>query len=274
MNVAHARVVLRPRGPGEIIDLCSQIVGKHALGLYLWLSALVLLPCFAGCLALRYALDFEWWLVWPIALVFTSLSQGVFTIAAGRWLFAERLRVREVLAAFASRAFSYTFAILFRTVLVVGSVIAFLVTPAVVATLLLYTPEASLLEMAGPGDALARSNNFSRHARGRAFGDWLSLLVLTATCITITHFLCDGLIADVLQLGQPFERIQDAGGSPYTLLGLFLSAPYVATARFLMYIDGRTRSDGWDIQVRFMAIAQTHEEGADRPTAAVERSAA
>ena len=25
--------------------------------------------------------------------------------------------------------------------------------------------------------------------------------------------------------------------------------------RFLHYIDGRTRADGWDIQLRFMALA-------------------
>ena len=38
----------------------------------------------------------------------------------------------------------------------------------------------------------------------------------------------------------------------------------VATARFLAYIDGRTRQDGWDIQLRFMAIAaaNTPEETA------------
>ena len=33
-----------------------------------------------------------------------------------------------------------------------------------------------------------------------------------------------------------------------------------ATARFLAYIDGRTRQDGWDIQLRFMAIAAASEE--------------
>jgi hypothetical protein len=34
-----------------------------------------------------------------------------------------------------------------------------------------------------------------------------------------------------------------------------LFIPYVATARFLAYLDLRTRSEGWDIQTRFAAIA-------------------
>ena len=36
--------------------------------------------------------------------------------------------------------------------------------------------------------------------------------------------------------------------------------PWVATARFLQYVDGRTRADGWDIQLRFMAIAAADGE--------------
>ncbi len=274
MNVSQARVVLRPRGAGEIIDLASHIVGQHALGLYARLFFWVLLPCYAACLALRYVLELAWWWVWPAAFVLTSLAQGVFTIAAGRWMFSEKLGALEVLGAFARRALSYTFATLFRLLLVTASVVAFIVTPAAIATLYLYVPEASLLEMAGPGQALSRSSNFSRHDRARAFGDWLSLVMLTATCMIVTHVLCDGLVDDILQLGQPFERLEDAGGSPYTLLGLVLSAPYVATARFLMYIDGRTRSDGWDIQVRFMAIAQERAEEAGQRPRSFARSAA
>ena len=39
------------------------------------------------------------------------------------------------------------------------------------------------------------------------------------------------------------------------VIGFFAALPLVATARFLSYIDGRTRQDGWDIQLRFMSIA-------------------
>ena len=46
------------------------------------------------------------------------------------------------------------------------------------------------------------------------------------------------------------------------LLGLHLSIPLVATTRFLAYIDNRTRRDGWDIQVRFLAIRRA-QAGSD-----------
>ena len=57
------------------------------------------------------------------------------------------------------------------------------------------------------------------------------------------------------QLGKPFGDLWDDGGSAYAIVGFFAALPLVATARFLAYIDGRTRQDGWDIQLRFMAIA-------------------
>ena len=38
--------------------------------------------------------------------------------------------------------------------------------------------------------------------------------------------------------------------------GALLSAPFVAAAGFLAYIDMRTRKEGWDIQLRFMALAE------------------
>ena len=68
----------------------------------------------------------------------------------------------------------------------------------------------------------------------------------------------------VLQVGKPFGSLIDEGGSASSLLGLFLAVPYWATARFLLYVDLRTRRDGWDVQVRFMALASQAEPEAAR----------
>ena len=64
----------------------------------------------------------------------------------------------------------------------------------------------------------------------------------------------------MLQLGQPFGSLWPNGGSLYAIFGLFASIPLCATTRFLAYIDARTRRDGWDIQVRFMAIQAEAEQ--------------
>ncbi len=46
----------------------------------------------------------------------------------------------------------------------------------------------------------------------------------------------------------------DAGGSLWMLIGAHAAIPWVAATRYLMYIDGRTRRDGWDLQLRLQAV--------------------
>jgi hypothetical protein len=49
------------------------------------------------------------------------------------------------------------------------------------------------------------------------------------------------------------------GGSAYAVAGALLSAPFVASASFLGYIDLRTRKEGWDIQLRLAALADSED---------------
>ncbi len=255
MNLAHSRVVLRPRTIAEILDLAAHLYASQALGLYLRLVLVVLLPCYAGCLALRYALHWSWVAVWVVALLSTSLLQGVFTVAAGRWLFSETLGVREVVAAFGQQLGSYFGAWLASRVILAVSTILF----PLAATRLLFVHEASLLERASLFQASSRSSRFIQGAADRAFMMWLAFGAIQIASAVLAEILCDGLVDGVLQLGMLFPPLRQELGSPYALLGLMLAVPYVATARFLMYIDLRTRRDGWDIQVRFMAIVAAEQ---------------
>ena len=72
-----------------------------------------------------------------------------------------------------------------------------------------------------------------------------------------------GLVDSVLQLGRPFGSLFSDGGSVYALVGFFYGIQYAAIARFLKYVDLRTRKEGWDIQIRFLSLvaAQDAREG-------------
>ena len=61
-------------------------------------------------------------------------------------------------------------------------------------------------------------------------------------------------------MGRPVGSLWSDGGSGFAVIGALLSAPFVASASFLGYIDLRTRKEGWDIQLRFMALADTKTE--------------
>lgn len=265
MNLDKCRVVLRPRSTLEVLDLALRVISAADVRLFGWLSAIFLLPCLALCIAARYVAEWEWGPVWLLALTLGGLVQGVFTVAAGRLLFAENLTVREVLAHFFSRFWSYMGALfLSRLVLALGALGAFLLFPLFwVWTKVLFVHEASLLEQSSPGDAVKRASRFVTARGSSALWLIINFLIIQTACVGIFESVGNnGLVEFLLQLGQPFGTLAD-GGSPFALAGFFISIPYVATARFLGYVDSRTRTDGWDIQLKFMAIGAraAREEG-------------
>lgn len=255
MNLGAAAIVLRPRNLAEILDLACRLACSLALALYLRLAALVLLPCLAICLALRHALGWPWPAVWLVAAGLAAAAQGVFTVAVGRLLFSEELGARQVLRLFGKRAGSYLGMLaVSRMLLAVAALPALLGLPFAWPRLL-FVHEASLLEGARAGDAIQRSGRFVAGRLWGAFGVLLALLCTQAGFVIAVELLGQGLVDHVLQLGRPFGDLFAKGGSAFALAGFLLSVPYVATARFLDYIDARTRADGWDVQLRFMAIA-------------------
>lgn len=254
MKLDRAAIVLRPRSVSEICDLAVRLTFSIALPLYAKLAAVVLLPLFAGALALRYYAHWQWIYIWLLAIPAANMAQGVFTVAAGRLIFSEDLRVREVLGAFGRRLPSYTFAFLASRFLLLLATVPLISLPfAWVA--LIFVHEASLLEGAGPIQACQRAARFVRGRGTAAVGLLCMMLLAQLAGVAIAEALGQSLLDDVLQAGKPFGTMLQDGGSPFVMLGLFLTVPVLATTRFLHYIDTRTRADGWDIQVRFLGIA-------------------
>ena len=62
------------------------------------------------------------------------------------------------------------------------------------------------------------------------------------------------VLDSVLEVKPPPSMFEE-GGSVLALLGFWSVLPIRATARFFVYLDVRTRSEGWDIQTRFAALA-------------------
>lgn len=261
MNLHDTRqdttVVLRPRSVADLLDLAFPFCAR-ALGPFLALSAALLLPCLALCALVHWRYSANWAGTWVFAVVLGSLVQGAFTMAAGRLMFADRLAVGELLGRFVRRLPAHSISLLgmlFFLVVVSWTVI---VLPIAWARLF-FVREASLLEGGGPFASLMRSSRFVVGHSLPVIGMLASLLAAQAGFIVVFELLGMGLVEYVLQLGQPFGTLAD-GGSLYALIGYFVSLPYVASARFLNYIDLRTRKEGWDIALRFRAIVAADEE--------------
>ena len=252
MNVERAGVVLRERSLSEVMDLALRFVFGLAPRTFARLGLAVLAPALAATLAARWLLDLGWFWVWLLAVALGGFLQGAFTIAAGRVMFSDAVSTKEAVLELLRRSIPYSVAlVLSRAFILLGAL--FIVTLPFAWMRMLYVHEAVLLERAAGVEALRRSNRFVAHHARNAFGILLSFWVAIAMSIATAELFGQAFVSFVLQSGEPFSLLRD-GGSPYALAGWFTSVPFVATARFLTYIDTRTRRDGWDIQIRFIAI--------------------
>jgi len=266
MNLGDSAIVLRPRTITEILDLAFRLCFSVAFGLYARLALVVILPVFAGCIALRYWGEASWGKVWLLAIGATPLIEAIYTVAVSQIIFSPNLGPRAVFALFRKRFFALVGSFFVRALgLVIGVVTLFILLPFVAVRLFLLD-EACLLEGLSGARAYDRSQRLVSHRGGAAFVILALLLAARFGGIFTAEMLFDGLVKDLLQLGRPFGWFFSDGGSPASIAGFLLTVPYVATARFLYYIDTRTRTDGWDIQLRFTSIRSRNPQ--ERRTAA------
>jgi hypothetical protein len=253
MKLDRARVVLRPRTGAEVFDLGMRWTIAVGGALYLRLSTIVLLPSLALCLLARHAWGWDWLSVWLLAVALSTVSQGVFTVAAGKLLLDPKPSTREVLWGFVRRLPVYLEALVITRIGLGLAGLVAVMLPWVWAWVA-FVHEACLLEGAGPIAGIRRASRFVRGDGGSAMLMLLGLGCGLVTAVFVAEFIGTSLVGFVLQLGNVFDVLWIDGGSPWALLGFHVAIPYLASVRFLKYIDGRTRRDGWDIQLRFIAI--------------------
>ena len=254
MNLAHANIAIRQRSVLESVDLSLPFVLRLGKGVYLRLMLATLLPTWLACGILGYALKLHWGWLWLFALTLHSLLQGVFTLAAGQLVFEETVSVRQILKKFLRKLVSYAAGLAYTRTLIALSSLTFLLLLPITWVRLAYAYEVMLLEGASFGSLWSRCSALVKGQTGLALQMLTCLLSIVVASILCSELLGLGLVSYLLQLGSPFGSLFDDGGSLFALFGLFLSTPLVATARFLAYIDGRTRRDAWDVQVRFQQV--------------------
>lgn len=251
MNLGSVNVALRERGLLETLDLSVPFVRGLGGGLYLRLGAVLLVPALIALCALHYLAGVNWGFTWLIAIVAASLLEGAFTVAAGQLVFSPAVRLRDVLRLYARSVGSLA-------LLLLASWLSILVSSfTLVFPVILWIRHQFIHEVVALEGVRARALDRSRRiaseggAPGAALGIWLMLARIFM--VVGTELVLQSVVEGVLELGRPFGVLWE-GGSPYALAGLFASVPVVATARFLAYVDQRTRTDAWDVQVRFLEI--------------------
>lgn len=272
MNLGRARVVLRTRSVLEVLDLTLRV--WTAWGpIYRRVALVALGVPLAIVLALKYAAGWTWWSLWPTAYALAAVAQGAFTVAAGTLMFEGDVRARTVLARFARKLPRYLWSLLLTRGLAFGALTGLLLAKGesaigwmivliggpIMLVQWAFVHETVLLEGVTP---VKRASRLIRRYAGAALGLQSSVMIAQLAMVFGTELMGQAIVSFVLQLGQPLGALWEDGGSVFALVGLFGAVPFVATARFLEYLDLRTRKEGWDLQLKFAAVQARDERRA------------
>jgi hypothetical protein len=247
----HARVALRERSLLDVIDLSMRFSAANA-GAYVKLAAVTIAPSFAvSWAAARFA---GWLFAWPLALVLAALVDAPFVELASKLVFTREARVRDVLRASGAVLPRLLIA---RSVQGMAFLLSFLLggVPWLwFGGVLLFLPEVVILERSHVGAASLRARRLTQARLGVAVAAVLLLSTLTVGAALVADAAGREVLQDILQIRPP-PSVFTEGGSTLALLGFWLVLPLRATTRFFVYLDIRTRAEGWDIQTRFAALA-------------------
>ncbi|MDB4934113.1 MAG: hypothetical protein JWP87_1085 [Labilithrix sp.] len=256
LDVLRARVAFRDRAFIDVMDLALRFLAVH-WKLYARVACIVLVPCIALTALAAWAWD--WTAAWLMAVILSVVAQVPFTVLASRLVFQEKVSARAVVRAALREIPRILVMRLGWAALVSFATLIFVAPGAWVASIFLFVDEVMILERSRIGPAFGRSQRIAASATGEALTGVLMVVVVPLAAIFLADVGGRAFIGEVLQFRAPAPA-WTAGGSVLAIAGFFAIIPYVATARFFLYLNVRTRAEGWDIQTRFAAIAARAEQ--------------
>lgn len=255
MNLREARVAFRDRSVADVLDFSLRFLAVHA-GIFGRVALFTLLPF--GLISLLFGASYGWALSWALSIPLAVLVEAPFTILASRLVFEDDVRARDVLRASLSAAPLVLIARVIAVAMIGAGLGCFFVPGVGLAALTLFVGEAMLLERASMMTAFGRAQRVASNAIGDVVLAILVIALVPVGAVLLADLGGRTLLGEVLQFRPP-RAVWSEGGSALGTIGLFLQVPFLATARFFLYLNVRTRTEGWDIQTRFARLAMREE---------------
>lgn len=252
MKLQQCRIVLRPRNPLDSMDMAVILCRDQAKPLFrlmLW----TVVPVWMVMAVMSWLTNGHW-LVALCAFCAVPFVQVPFTVLGGRLLFADAPPVKSVFSDLWKCRGGLTYSLFLGGVCwLVVSLVCFVALPFVQAGFL-FLNECVLLERGGNAQAARRSFHMS------SLHYEIGLVGAVARFVLLVWFVLMGeaggqfLFRDLLQMGAAFGSLADGQITPYVLWGILFSQPLFAIYKLMLYVDVRTRIEGWDLQVSLRAL--------------------
>jgi hypothetical protein len=251
LNPNLCRVALRPRDPFEVFDLTFRLI-REVWRPLLRMSLVVILPLWLATAAACWWFEGHWALAF-VPIVLSPLVQGPFTMLVGRLLFADRVGTFEVLGDVLRRLPAWIGTWIVGALGWIGSsVMCFMLLPLVQMGLL-YITETALLERVGLQRGVRRSARLAFGHTGVSIVGMFAWWWLTVWGAFVGEATGQTVVSFVLQLGTPLGSLSNGEITPWFVGGILLAQPLHAAYRLMLYVDVRTRVEGWDLQVALRA---------------------
>jgi hypothetical protein len=256
VNLKDARVALRERGIWDVFDVALRFYVENARA-YVWPTFVCVVPPAALSSLVGWAAGPEWG--WIVAVALSFFAATPVTIATSRLVFEPRPHTSEIL----TRAIGKNLALIplrLLQIIAVGFGTMFFLLPGVwLGVLFFATPEIAIAEDSGAIATAARAQRMVSAAFAELATMGAIVLIGRVVWIFVADIAGRTVLEDLLQVTPP-AAVWETGGGPIAYTAFFAILPLEAVARFFFYLNVRTKTEGWDIQARFLAIAQRSEE--------------
>lgn len=264
MKLGDLQVEIRPRTPGQTVSLATRLL-QHRPGAVIaaWVSSSVSLVAVALWIASRSAPPAVW--SWLFLLILGPLFTAPMIVTAGRLVFSPEVTAGQVVRATLGRLLPFTLLfILYRLLIFVG--FNLLIIPGLYLWRnSWFLGPIALLEGAPFAASFHRGRafalGFSGHVLSHAAHVGAMLVYLTVSTASVLHFSVELLGTSIAAVGR--LTLLEGYFEGLLILGFSMALPFAALIWFFVYLDLRTRKEGWDLELAFRARAARPQ--GDRP---------
>jgi hypothetical protein len=265
MNPGDLQVEIRSRSVGQTVAMATRLLQERK-GRVLFAWALYSLPLGLLSLGLLLGTELSPWWIWLLTLTLASAFSLPMVVTVGHLVFSPTVTSGAVLGTSTRRFVSHLFLLLINRLLTAVGLVGVVVPGFYFWRMGWFIGPIVGLEGSGIGASLRRGRHFAAGFNGltalHAVNAGALLIYWTGAIAALAHFFIRYAIGTNVAVIGDLTRYDFY---PHLLgLGAFcLIVPYVTLYWFFVYLEVRTRKEGWDLEIAFRARAQALQTGAN-----------
>ncbi len=261
MNPGDLQVEIRSRTVGQTVAMATRLLQART-GRILFAWALYSVPLLLLTLALLLGTSLSPWWIWFFLILGAPAFSLPVMVTVGHLVFSPTVTSGTVIWTSLRRFWGHLFLILFLRVATLAASLAFVVPGFFVWRMGWFLGPVVALEGSDVGASMGRSRHFSAGFHGLTTVHMLNggalLLYWTMAVAALVHFFIHYVIGlNVAAVGDllRYEHYHHLLG----LSAFCLVVPFISLYWFFVYLEVRTRKEGWDLEIAFRARAQQLE---------------